>query len=440
MNSKTRSLDAADGKTERERTIDADSKTKIEMADRGNVIGDRVIRDSISYSSGIYHHRNEKSEYVQGNRRYFDDRESWSQREENRNGDDREGTGVRRERSWWKGVSGSTLLTSNVGPSDETSGGSERWRENKLDWGKWNNAGGLRDIIWDLTVGDIQNDPNINALIDNGGALLQVTFGALDVAGGVVLMLGTAGAGILPGVGLAAVGVDQISSGLGKLFGKNVPSVLEFLGAEAARQQGFTDAQANIIGSLTPAILSLGFGGFGKFGLRMTGSIGAANSNKFVSAGTAGAMFGSAKSLTSVQKSLLGRLATSGSETIVAKRAVSMNDLRNLTLYTGDEFAMLTRRGERLIFRGIGGAEGTLPSIPSLTVDRARILAAQGWRFSGHTHTPGFQPLGSPGDKNVLRAFGQRQSAVWGAEWGSGPGRFFGHLSDEINFRMGLFR
>ena len=117
-----------------------------------------------------------------------------------------------------------------------------------------------------------------------------------------------------------------------------------------------------------------------------------------------------------------------------------MNDLRNLTLYTGDEFAMLTRRGERLIFRGIGGAEGTLPSIPSLTVDRARILAAQGWRFSGHTHTPGFQPLGSPGDKNVLRAFGQRQSAVWGAEWGSGPGRFFGHLSDEINFRMGLFR
>jgi len=64
-------------------------------------------------------------------------------------------------------------------------------------------------------------------------------------------------------------------------------------------------------------------------------------------------------------------------------------------------------------------------------------------RFSGHTHTPGFQAVGSIGDKNVLGAFGQRigqrRSAVWGAEWGSRPEPFFGKLADEINFRMGLY-
>ena len=94
---------------------------------------------------------------------------------------------------------------------------------------------------------------------------------------------------------------------------------------------------------------------------------------------------------------------------------------------------MLTRRGKRFIIRGDGG------SIPTLNVDRATELSAQGWRFSGHTHTPGFQAVGSAGDKAVLRAFGQRRSAVWGAEWGSEPGQFFGQMGDEINFRMGLF-
>ena len=113
-----------------------------------------------------------------------------------------------------------------------------------------------------------------------------------------------------------------------------------------------------------------------------------------------------------------------------------MNDLRNLTLHSGDEFAMLTRKGERLIFCGIGGAEGAFPSIPQLSVDTAGRYAAQGWRFSGHTHTPGFQAIGSAGDKNVLREFGQRQSGVWGAQWGSSPGRFFSPFPDEIDFRL----
>lgn len=145
-------------------------------------------------------------------------------------------------------------------------------------------------------------------------------------------------------------------------------------------------------------------------------------------------MFDSAKPLTGSQRSLLGNLQSAGTEVVVGKKFVSMNDLRNLTLHTGDEFAMLTRRGERMIIRGDGGA------IPTLNVDRAAELSAQGWRFSGHTHTPGFQAVRSQGDINVLRAFGQRQSAVWGTEWGSRPGRFFGQMSDEIDFNMGLIK
>ena len=143
-------------------------------------------------------------------------------------------------------------------------------------------------------------------------------------------------------------------------------------------------------------------------------------------------MLDSAKALTSRQSSLLGQLGAPGAEVTVGKGTVSMNDLRNLTLHTGDEFATLTRGGERIVIRGDGGA------IPTLDVDRAGQMASQGWRFSGHTHTPGYQPVGTVGDKNVLRAFGQRRSAVWGAEWNSRPGIFYGNLADELNARLGL--
>ncbi|MCA9088359.1 MAG: hypothetical protein KDA90_06950 [Planctomycetaceae bacterium] len=165
-----------------------------------------------------------------------------------------------------------------------------------------------------------------------------------------------------------------------------------------------------------------------RFALRVTAR------TRYVTNGPAGAMFDSAKPLTSSQRSLLGNLQSAGAEVIVGKKFVSMNDLRNLTLHTGDEFAMLTRGGERMIVRGNGG------KIPTLNADRAAQLSGQGWRFSGHTHTPGFQAVRSQGDINVLRAFGQRQSAIWGAQWRTRPGRFFGQMSDEIDFNMGLFR
>ena len=51
-----------------------------------------------------------------------------------------------------------------------------------------------------------------------------------------------------------------------------MPSVLEYLGSEAALKAGFGNDTANVIGSLTPGILSMGFGGFGGAGLRALGS------------------------------------------------------------------------------------------------------------------------------------------------------------------------
>ena len=108
-----------------------------------------------------------------------------------------------------------------------------------------------------------------------------------------------------------------------------------------------------------------------------------------------------------------------------------MNDLRNLTLHTGDEFALLTREGQRMIIRGEGGA------IPGLNTTTAQEFAEAGWRWSGHTHTPGFQAVGSIGDKNVLKAFGQRRSGVWGTRWMSQPGLFFSEFGDEILWRLG---
>lgn len=99
---------------------------------------------------------------------------------------------------------------------------------------------------------------------------------------------------------------------------------------------------------------------------------------------------------------------------------------------------MVTRRGERLIIRG--GLVDGIPGIPTMNGARASQLAKEGWRFSGHTHTPGYQAVGSAGDKFILGKFGQRRNGVWGAEWGSKVGQFFSTFVDEIDFLRGLYR
>jgi len=108
------------------------------------------------------------------------------------------------------------------------------------------------------------------------------------------------------------------------------------------------------------------------------------------------------------QQDILDRLPSFGSEVIVRKRDVSMLDLAAMTAHTGDEFAMFTRKGERLVIRG---NKNQIPITPSI----ASRLYMQGYRWSGHTH-PGTHPsslIVSNGDKMVLGAFGQSQGAIY---------------------------
>jgi hypothetical protein len=51
-------------------------------------------------------------------------------------------------------------------------------------------------------------------------------------------------------------------------------------------------------------------------------------------------------------------------------------------LTTGDEFAMFTTGGRRMIMRG---SPDTVPVTPA----QAEALSAQGWRWSAHTHPDG---------------------------------------------------
>ena len=109
------------------------------------------------------------------------------------------------------------------------------------------------------------------------------------------------------------------------------------------------------------------------------------------------------------QQDILSRLPGYGSELTVKKRDVSMIDLAAMTAATGDEFAMFTKGGERLICRG-GVINGV--NIVPINARRAAELKAQGYRWSGHTH-PETSVIISDGDRVVLKAFGQAQSVVY---------------------------
>lgn len=89
------------------------------------------------------------------------------------------------------------------------------------------------------------------------------------------------------------------------------------------------------------------------------------------------------------------------------KQDVNLRDISALTAKTGDEFALFTRRGERMVVRGND-------HLTNIDVEMARQMARSGWHWSGHTH-PGDGinvKMPSPGDYAVLRAFGQRYSVI----------------------------
>jgi hypothetical protein len=110
------------------------------------------------------------------------------------------------------------------------------------------------------------------------------------------------------------------------------------------------------------------------------------------------------------QQALLDKLPEFNSRTTVGKSDVSMADLSALTAKTGNEFAMFTRKQERLIIHGDHEHVAIEPS-------HAAKLREQGYKWSGHTHV-GCQRvhlIQSLGDVAVLREFNQPISVIYNA-------------------------
>lgn len=113
-------------------------------------------------------------------------------------------------------------------------------------------------------------------------------------------------------------------------------------------------------------------------------------------------------SLNKRQERLLEALPSFGSRVIIPKKSVNMKDLSALTAKTDYEFAMFTRKGERMVVRG------NYRETP-IDVEMARQMASEGWRWSGHTH-PGHTRnslQSSDGDRAILMAFGGHQSVIY---------------------------
>jgi hypothetical protein len=115
----------------------------------------------------------------------------------------------------------------------------------------------------------------------------------------------------------------------------------------------------------------------------------------------------------------------------VRKGAVTHRDLAALTAATGDEFAVFTTGGRRLVVRG--GPEGFHGIIDG---QWAASMRAQGWRFSAHTHpvyegVPTRNFLRSSGDDQaIIRVFGQERSAILNSV---GERGLFGPGGDMLN-------
>ncbi len=111
------------------------------------------------------------------------------------------------------------------------------------------------------------------------------------------------------------------------------------------------------------------------------------------------------------QVRLLEQLPAFDSSVIISKDSVNMADLAALTAKTGHEFAMFTKGQERLIIRGDSASVNIDP-------DKARKLAAEGYRWSGHTH-PGDtiqSMIASGGDMLVLEQFPQQTSVIYNSK------------------------
>jgi hypothetical protein len=108
------------------------------------------------------------------------------------------------------------------------------------------------------------------------------------------------------------------------------------------------------------------------------------------------------------QRALLDMLPNDGSRVEAPKKRVSMADLAALTAFTGDEFALFTRGGKRLVLRGNDRRV-------AVGEEMLEMLVQQGYRWSGHTH-PGFTRnalAASDGDYEVLGWLKNTRSTIY---------------------------
>lgn len=124
--------------------------------------------------------------------------------------------------------------------------------------------------------------------------------------------------------------------------------------------------------------------------------------------GRPSAVIGGAR-LSKRQEGVLAELKEDGDSVIIKKKDINMSDLAALSAHEGVEFALLTRKSERMAIRGTEG------SVSLITEAKAKELAEEGWRWSGHTHVYGGL-VPSDGDIKVRKAFGQDRSAIYTAD------------------------
>lgn len=111
-------------------------------------------------------------------------------------------------------------------------------------------------------------------------------------------------------------------------------------------------------------------------------------------------------SLSKRQTVLLNNLQNDGDSVIVNKRECSLKDIAALSAHEGVEFALLTRKGKRMVFRG---NDHHVNALNGATVQQYRD---DGWKWSGHTHVYG-GIIPSDGDQKILKLFNQNQSAIY---------------------------
>ncbi len=124
--------------------------------------------------------------------------------------------------------------------------------------------------------------------------------------------------------------------------------------------------------------------------------------------GNPNAIIHAERPLSNRQQRLLDILSEYDSNVVIPKKEVNMRDLSALTAYTGDEFAMFTKKNERLVIRGNKNSV-------NVDIEKAKELSRQGYKWSGHTH-PGISAdfaTPSQGDKDILACFKQSTSVIY---------------------------